>query len=70
MQYAIADLEAYADNKIPLSESYKIAVSNVMDLLALGLDPKRVYVYRQSEEIQVLRFLGWLSYFREESRIT
>ncbi|MCD6457426.1 MAG: tryptophan--tRNA ligase [Thermoproteales archaeon] len=53
--YAIADLEAYADNKIPLSESYKIAVSNVMDLLALGLDPKRVYVYKQSEEIRVLR---------------
>jgi len=53
--YAIADLEAYADNKIPLEESYKIAVSNLMDLLALGLDPRRVYVYRQSQEISVLR---------------
>ncbi len=53
--YAIADLEAYADNKIPLDESYKIAVDNLADLLALGLDPKRVYVYRQSEEMRVLR---------------
>ena len=53
--YAIADLEAYADNKIPLEESYKIAIDNLADLLALGLDPKRVYVYRQSEEMRVLR---------------
>jgi tryptophanyl-tRNA synthetase len=52
--FAIADLEAYADNKIPLEESYRIALSNLMDILALGLDPKRVYVYRQSEEIPVL----------------
>lgn len=53
--YAIADLEAYADNKIPLEESYKIALDNLADLLALGLDPKRVYVYRQSEELSVMR---------------
>ena len=53
--YAIADLEAYADNKIPLEESRKIAVNNLMDLLALGLDPHRVYVYRQSEEMNVLK---------------
>ena len=53
--YAIADLEAYVDNKIPLEESYKIAIDNLMDLLAMGLDPKRVYVYRQSEEHSVLK---------------
>ena len=53
--FAIADLEAYADNKIPLEESYRIALGNLMDMLALGLDPKRVYVYRQSEEMPVLR---------------
>jgi len=53
--FAIADLEAYADNKIPLEESYRIALSNLMDLLALGLDPRRVYVYRQSVETPVLR---------------
>jgi len=53
--FAIADLEAYADNKVPLSKSKEIALSNLMDLLALGLDPKKVYVYRQSQEISVLR---------------
>ncbi len=53
--FAIADLEAYADNRIPLSESYKISLDNLTDLLALGLDPRRVYVYRQSEEMKVLR---------------
>lgn len=53
--FAVADLEAYADNRIPLEESYRIALDNLMDMLALGLDPKRVYVYRQSEEISVLR---------------
>jgi len=53
--YAIADLEAYNDNRIPLEESYKIALDNLMDLLALGLDPHRTYVYRQSEETSVLR---------------
>ncbi len=53
--FAVADLEAYADNRIPLEESYQIALNNLMDMLALGLDPKRVYVYRQSEEMSVLR---------------
>ena len=53
--FSIADLEAYADNKLPLSKSKEIAISNLADLLALGLDPRKVYVYRQSEEINVLR---------------
>lgn len=53
--YCIADLEAYADNGIPLEESHKIAISNVADLLALGLDYERAYIYKQSEEKDVLR---------------
>jgi tryptophanyl-tRNA synthetase len=52
--YCIADIEAYADNGIPLEESFKIAIGNVADLLALGLDPKKAYIYRQSSEIKVL----------------
>lgn len=51
--YCIADIEAYEDNKIPFEKSEKIAVDNVADLLALGLDPKRAYIYRQSKEIRV-----------------
>lgn len=53
--FAVADLEAYADNKIHLEESYRIAISNLMDMLALGLDPRRVYVYRQSVEMPVMQ---------------
>jgi tryptophanyl-tRNA synthetase len=48
--YCIADIEAYEDNKIPFEKSEKIAVDNVADLLALGFDPKRAYIYQQSKE--------------------
>jgi tryptophanyl-tRNA synthetase len=51
--YCIADVEAYEDNKIPFEKSEKTAVENVADMLALGLDPKRAYIYRQSKEIRV-----------------
>ncbi len=51
--YCIADIEAYEDNGIPFEESERIAVNNVADLLALGFDPKRGYIYRQSREERV-----------------
>lgn len=51
--YCIADIESYEDNGIPFEESEKIAVSNVADLLSLGFDPKRGYIYRQSKEERV-----------------
>jgi tryptophanyl-tRNA synthetase len=51
--YCIADIEAYEDNKIPFEKSEKIAVGNVTDLLALGFDPKRGYIYRQYKEKRV-----------------
>jgi len=51
--YCIADVEAYEDNGIPFEESEKIAVNNVADILALGFDPKRGYIYRQSKENRV-----------------
>ncbi len=54
--YAIADVEAYCDNGISLLQSGKIAVQNVADILALGLDPERAVVYKQSEEMRVMRF--------------
>jgi tryptophanyl-tRNA synthetase len=53
--YAIADVEAYNDNGLSLNESAKIAVQNVADILALGLDPERAIVYKQSQEIRVMR---------------
>jgi tryptophanyl-tRNA synthetase len=53
--YAIADVEAYNDNGLSFNESSKIAVQNVADILALGLDPERAIVYKQSQEIRVMR---------------
>ena len=53
--YAIADVEAYADNGLSFEETSKTAVRNVADILALGLDPDRAVVYFQSEEVKVMR---------------
>jgi len=53
--YAIADVEAYADNGISFAESSKTALRNVADILALGLDPEKAVVYKQSEEIRVMK---------------
>jgi tryptophanyl-tRNA synthetase len=54
--YAIADVEAYCDNGLSFGETSKIAVKNVADILALGLDSSRAVVYLQSEEMRVMRF--------------
>jgi tryptophanyl-tRNA synthetase len=51
--YAIADIEAYEDNRLSFEETEKIAVGNVADLLALGFDPKRGHIYRQYKEKRV-----------------
>lgn len=51
--YCIADVEAYEDNRIPFERSERNAVDNVADILALGLDPKKAYIYRQSKETRV-----------------
>lgn len=50
--YCIADIESYEDNGIYYKEAEPDAVDNLADILALGLDtdPKKAYVWRQSEE--------------------
>ena len=53
--YAIADVEAYADNGLSFAETSRTAIRNVADILALGLDPDRAVVYKQSEEMRVMR---------------
>ena len=53
--YCVADLEANADNGLSLEEGAKVAIDNIADLLALGLDEKNAYVYKQSENIDVMR---------------
>jgi len=54
--YAIADIEAWEDNGIPFDKSIEYAVDNVADLITLGLDLKRAYIYLQSKEPRVLRW--------------
>jgi tryptophanyl-tRNA synthetase len=51
--YCIADVEAYEDNGIPFERSQKYAVGNVADLLVLGFNPKKGYIYQQSREERV-----------------
>ena len=53
--YAIADVEAYADNGLTYNETSKTAIRNVADILALGLDPDQAVVYKQSEEMRVMK---------------
>ncbi|MCP4763327.1 MAG: tryptophan--tRNA ligase, partial [archaeon] len=48
--YAIADIESYEDNGMPYEEAFEMAIDNLADMLALGLDPKRAYVWLQSKE--------------------
>jgi tryptophanyl-tRNA synthetase len=51
--YCIADVEAYEDNGLPFERSQKYAVGNVADLLALGFNPDKGYIYQQSKEERV-----------------
>lgn len=51
--YAIADVEAYCDNGMSMAQSSRMAVVNAADLLALGLDPSRAVIYKQSESLAV-----------------
>ncbi|MFX0084747.1 MAG: tryptophan--tRNA ligase [Candidatus Hodarchaeota archaeon] len=57
--FCIADLESYADGKLPLDQAEKNAIENVADLIALGLDLDNAYVYRQSKQPDVMK-LGYL----------
>ena len=51
--YCIADVEAYQDNKILFTKSHTFAIGNVADLLALGFNPEKGVIYKQSKEQRV-----------------
>ncbi|MHA1971790.1 MAG: tryptophan--tRNA ligase, partial [Candidatus Hodarchaeales archaeon] len=59
--FCIADIESYLDGKIPLEEAKKNAIENIADLIALGLNLEEAYVYRQSQEKNVLKLANLLS---------
>jgi tryptophanyl-tRNA synthetase len=48
--YCIADIESWEDNGISYKDAEEDAVDNIADILALGLDTKKAYIWRQSEE--------------------
>jgi len=54
-------LEAYADNGLTLEQTHDTAISNVADLLALGLDEKNAHIYKQSEEKRVMQMAYFYS---------
>lgn len=53
--FSIADIESLADNNLSLKHSEKIARDNLIDCIALGLNPKKTIFYRQSQDLTVLR---------------
>ncbi len=48
--FCIADYESYVVNNLSLNDAVDTAIDNVADLLALGLDLKNAYIYKQSSE--------------------
>jgi len=48
--YCIADIESWEDNGISYKDAEEDAVDNLADILALGLDPNKAYIWRQSKE--------------------
>ncbi|MEM0475881.1 MAG: tryptophan--tRNA ligase [Candidatus Norongarragalinales archaeon] len=54
VHYCVADFEAYADNGLNYEQSAALAVDNVADLLALGLDERKAVIYKQSRSLPVL----------------
>jgi len=59
--FCIADMEAYLHSKTPLKEGHETAIDNIADILALGLDLEDSYIYKQSEEKEVLRLASIFS---------
>ena len=48
--YCIADIESWEDNGITYEDAEESAVDNLADILAVGLDPEKSYIWRQSKE--------------------
>ncbi len=53
--FCVADMESYLHSGTSLEEGHNTAIDNVADILALGLDYKNSYIYKQSEQKDVLK---------------
>lgn len=58
VSFCIADIESYIANGVPFNKAEKIAIDNIADCFAMGLDsnPDRTFIYSQSKEQAVLKF--------------
>ena len=56
--FCVADIEAFHANQQSLEDSAKLAVDNLADVLALGID-ERSYFYKQSQE-ETIKLNGYL----------
>ncbi|MFW9924148.1 MAG: tryptophan--tRNA ligase [Candidatus Thorarchaeota archaeon] len=59
--FCIADMEGYLHNGIDLGVAHQTAIDNIADILALGLDLEKAFIYKQSEEKNVLRLASLFS---------
>lgn len=48
--YSIADIESYVDHGMTYETALEIAQDNIADIIALGLDVNRAYIWLQSKE--------------------
>jgi len=58
VSFAIADIESYVANGMPFDKAAELAIDNVADLFAMGLDtnPENTYIYSQSKQFETLKF--------------
>ncbi|NHJ03749.1 MAG: tryptophan--tRNA ligase [Candidatus Heimdallarchaeota archaeon] len=59
--FCIADMESFLHNGLSLKDGHKTAIDNIADILALGLDYEKSFIYKQSEEKNVLRLATMFS---------
>ena len=59
--FCIADMESFLHNGLPIKEGHQTAIDNIADILALGLDYEKSFIYKQSEEKNVLRLASMFS---------
>lgn len=59
--FCIADMEGYLHNGVDLLAAHQYAIDNIADILALALDLNSAFIYKQSEQKEVLRLASMFS---------
>ncbi|MHA2248864.1 MAG: tryptophan--tRNA ligase [Candidatus Kariarchaeaceae archaeon] len=58
VSFCIADIESYIANGVPFDKAEKIAIDNIADCYAMGMeqDPEKTFIYSQSKESLVQKY--------------